>query len=91
MGGAQTKNIAKENLDSIASVINDAVQNCSQTLGVSDIQNINLSGLVGKDVDISQTNSIILKEGCLQSEAATSELDAALQAAASQTASASSQ
>lgn len=91
MGGVQTKNIAKENLESIASVINDAVQNCSQTVGESDIQDINLSGFKGKDVNISQTESIVLKEGCLQSEAATSQLDAALQAAASQTANALSQ
>jgi len=91
MGAAQSENIAEENLSSIASVINEAVQNCSQTLGVSDIQNIDLSGFVGQNVTLSQTETILLKEGCLQSEAATSQLDAALQAAASQTANAISQ
>lgn len=91
MGGTQSEDIAEENLQSIASVINLAVQNCGQTLTESQVNNINLTAFKGKQVTINQKESLALKEGCLQSEAATTQLDQALQAAASQTASAISQ
>lgn len=91
MGGAQTKNIAEENLQAIASVVNLAVQNCGQTLTENQVTNVNLSGAKVGEVIINQDESLILKEGCLQSEDATSKLDQALQAAASQTANAISQ
>jgi len=88
-GGTESKNVVKENISAIASVINEAVQNCSQTISEEIFQNIDITGLkTFGNVDISAKNMLMLKEGCLQSEQATNQLDQALQSAASQTATA---
>lgn len=92
MGGVQSKNIATENIDAIASVINDAVQNCGQRVSEEVYQNIQAQGIdVGGDFTLNADNVLIVKEACLQSETAVNDLDQSLQAAASQAAAAISQ
>ena len=84
--GPSTENYATLNLSAIASVLNLALQNCSQTLTESEITTIGISDSKVKNLNITQDESIVLKVGCLQSEEATTQLSQALQAAASQTA-----
>jgi len=84
--GPSTENYANLNLSAIASVLNMALQNCSQTLTEDQVNNIVIKDSKVKDLDINQNESIVLKVGCLQSEEATTQLSQALQAAASQTA-----
>ena len=86
------KNIADENISSIASVVNDAVQNCSQTIDQQIVQDFVANDTRFKgDVTLKAENVLILKDGCLQSEQASTQLNQALQSAASQTASAIAQ
>ena len=84
--GPSSENYANLNLSAIASVLNLALQNCSQTLTEDEVNNIILKDSKVKDLVINQDESIVLKVGCLQSEEATTQLSQALQAAASQTA-----
>ena len=89
--GPSTENYARVNLSEIASVLDLALQNCSQTLTESEITNIAITDSKLKNLNITQDELIVLKEGCLQSEEATTQLTQALQAAASQTATAIAQ
>lgn len=86
------KNIADENVSAVAQVINDAVQNCSQNItnevfNFIDAQKIN----VGGNFVVNTENTLIVKQQCLQSIQAVTDLETSLQAAASQTAAAISQ
>lgn len=88
MGNApSTENVADANLTAIASVVNDAVQNCAQEISqdIAQYAQFNNDKIQGS-INISAENSLVLKEGCLQSEQASTQLDAALQATAAQTA-----
>lgn len=88
MGNApSTKNVADANLTAIASVVNDAVQNCAQEISqdIAQYAQFNNDKIQGS-INISAENSLVLKEGCLQSEQASTQLDTALQATAAQTA-----
>jgi len=89
--GPSTENYARVNLSAIASVLNLALQNCSQTLTESEITYIGITDSKLENLNITQNELIVLKEGCLQSEEATTQLSQALQAAASQTATAIAQ
>jgi len=86
------ENVADTNLSAIASVVNDAVQNCGQEINQEVVQNIfaNNTDIRGS-LTINAENYLVLKEGCLQSETASTQLDQALQATAAQTAQAIAQ
>jgi len=94
MGNRQpiAKNVVDENISAIASVVNDAVQNCGQTVNQQIAQTVRISeGTIDGNLILDSENWLILKEGCIQSEQASTQLDQALQSAASQTASAIAQ
>ena len=85
-------NVVDENVSAIASVVNDAVQNCGQEVNQDIAQFISLNNTdIGGDLRVNANNSLVLKEGCLQSEQASTQLDQALQSTASQTAQAIAQ
>nr|QBK92254.1 MAG: lipid membrane protein [Pithovirus LCPAC304] len=86
------KNIVDENLSAIASVINEAVQNCSQTVTQDIFQQILIQNTdIAGNLEIGAEQTLILKQDCLQSEKAETKLDSSLQAVASQTAQAIAQ
>lgn len=86
------ENVADENLSAIASVVNDAVQNCGQKVNQEIAQTVKISdGTITGNLVLDSENWLILKEGCLQSESASTQLDQALQATASQAAQAIAQ
>lgn len=86
------KNVADTNLSAIASVVNDAVQNCGQEIDQQITQFVfDNNTKIGGDLTLTAENYLVLKEGCLQSETASTQLDQALQATAAQTAQAIAQ
>lgn len=86
------ENVADTNLSAIASVVNDAVQNCGQEIDQQIVQNIFANNTKIRDsLTLKAENYLVLKEGCLQSETASTQLDQALQATAAQTAQAIAQ
>ncbi len=86
-GKPVAENIVNENLSAIASVVNDAIQNCSQEVNQSIYQNVLADHVqVAENLVLTAEQTLILKQDCMQSEKAVTQLDQSLQAVASQTA-----
>jgi hypothetical protein len=90
-GGADAKTKAEISIEAIAQVINDGVQNCSQQLTNEEFNNIRIEGTRIRDLDLNIDQFAKVKTQCLQSEEATTQLNQALQASATQTAKSLSQ
>lgn len=92
MGQTVTKNTVDANISAIASVIEDAVQNCSQRVDNEVFNTIQAQDIVvGGNLVLDNENTLIVKQQCLQSEKAVGDLDNTLQASASQLAASLSQ
>jgi len=90
-GGSPAKTKAEISIEAIAQVINDGVQNCSQQLTNEEFNNIRIDGSRIRDLDLNIDQFAKVKTQCLQSEEATTQLDQALQASATQVAKSVSQ
>jgi hypothetical protein len=88
---ANAKDVITENIKAMASVVNNAVQNCQQQISLDIAQNIQVDNSNIREFNDNASEYAALKASCLQSNTSVTQLKQDITSAASQVAKATTQ